>query len=208
MSPENPSRTEVAAFDLDGTLVRGDTFLLFLILSCGLGRGLWALLSAARYIGRPNEAKAAVIRIALRGRSKDEMTSRATTFAKSLARSPMIRSAVVARAHSYQAQGLDIAVVTSSLELYAVRIAEQLGFDDCIGTRLEVDEKGYLTGAILGENCRDEAKVERLRDAYQDLHIVAAYGDSDRDNAMLASASNGYRVSKWWKGRTSWFLCE
>ncbi len=46
-----------------------------------------------------------------------------------------------------------------------------------------------MNGRFQGPNCRGPEKVRRLREVFgPDLHLTAAYGDSDGDYEMLALA--------------------
>ena len=58
------------------------------------------------------------------------------------------------------------------------------------------DAQGRVTGAFVGENCRGEEKVRRLRAAYgDDMKLAAAYGDTSGDTEMIAIAlEKGFRV--------------
>jgi phosphatidylglycerophosphatase C len=67
--------------------------------------------------------------------------------------------------------------------------ARRLGASSLIGTRLQRDADGRLTGRLEGPNCRGEEKMVRLKAHYGDtLSLDAAYGDTDGDAAMLKAA--------------------
>lgn len=90
--------------------------------------------------------------------------------------------------------GRTLVLVTASYELYAEAIARRLGFDHLIGTRLEVDGEGRVRPRIIGENCYDDAKIERIEALFveqgwqrADTH-VRAYSDHVSDQAMLEFA--------------------
>jgi len=93
-----------------------------------------------------------------------------------------------------RAEGRRIILATASYELYVDAIARRLGIDDMIATRLEIDEKGRVLPKIIGENCYDEAKLDRIK-AFLDeqglkreqLHI-RAYSDHVSDAPMLEFA--------------------
>tara|TARA_R110000850_G_scaffold44442_1_gene112949 strand:- start:1673 stop:2377 length:705 start_codon:yes stop_codon:yes gene_type:complete len=93
-----------------------------------------------------------------------------------------------------RAAGRTLVLVTASYELYAEAIARRLGFDHLIGTRLEVDGEGRVLPKIIGENCYDEAKIDRIEALFaaqgwlrSDSH-VRAYSDHVSDRAMLEFA--------------------
>jgi HAD superfamily hydrolase (TIGR01490 family) len=93
-----------------------------------------------------------------------------------------------------RADGRTLVLVTASYELYAEAIARRLGFDHLIGTRLEVDGEGRVRPHIIGENCYDDAKINRIEDLFADQgwqraeSHVRAYSDHVSDQAMLEFA--------------------
>lgn len=93
-----------------------------------------------------------------------------------------------------RAAGRTLVLVTASYELYAEAIARRLGFDHLIGTQLEVDEQGRVRPHIIGENCYDDAKIDRIEALFaeqgwqrSETH-VRAYSDHVSDQAMLEFA--------------------
>ena len=65
-----------------------------------------------------------------------------------------------------------------------------------VGTLLDVDSRGGITGRLVGRNCRGPEKVARLREHFgRNVTLAAAYGDSSGDREMLAmAAAPGLRV--------------
>ena len=95
-----------------------------------------------------------------------------------------------------RAEGRMLILATASYELYVNDIAARLGFDHVIATRLEVDSTGCVLPKIIGENCYDEAKLDRIKEflAAQnleraDVHI-RAYSDHVSDAPMLEYADD------------------
>jgi phosphatidylglycerophosphatase C len=89
-------------------------------------------------------------------------------------------------------------IVTASPELLVAPLAEMIGADRIIGTRLGFAADGRLTPRLDGRNCRGPEKMRRLREVYgQDVQIDHAYGDTAGDRDMLKAARHGhYRVFK------------
>ncbi|WP_417608804.1 HAD family hydrolase [Parasphingorhabdus sp.] len=90
--------------------------------------------------------------------------------------------------------GRTLVLVTASYELYAEAIGRRLRFDHVIGTRLEIDDEGRVRPRIVGENCYDIAKIERIEALFAkegwlraESH-VRAYSDHVSDQAMLEFA--------------------
>jgi len=91
-------------------------------------------------------------------------------------------------------EGRRLVLATASYELYVNAIAKQINFDHVIGTRLEIDESGRVYPKIIGENCYDEAKLDRIRAFLknqglnrEEIHI-RAYSDHVSDVPMLEFA--------------------
>lgn len=91
-------------------------------------------------------------------------------------------------------EGRRLVMATASYELYVEAIAHKLGFDDIIGTRLEIDSSGHVLPKIIGKNCYDEAKLDRITAflAEQELDReqihIRAYSDHVSDAPMLEFA--------------------
>jgi len=91
-------------------------------------------------------------------------------------------------------EGRQLVLATASYELYVDAIAEKLGFDDVIGTRLTIDKDGRVLPQIMGENCYDEAKLDRIKAFLEEQNIdrssihIRAYSDHVSDAPMLEFA--------------------
>jgi phosphatidylglycerophosphatase C len=75
--------------------------------------------------------------------------------------------------------------------------------DDALGARLAVDDRGVLTGALDGPNCRGTEKVVRLHE-WLGAHVggrtaveLIAYGDSSGDRELLADADIAHWVGRY-----------
>jgi phosphatidylglycerophosphatase C len=188
----------VAAFDVDGTLTRRDSFVPFLWrfgmlrLATGLCRRPVRLLRAL--LGRDRDGlKALAVLAVFKGRPFEDVVAAARDHAARLERNGL-RPDTVDRLRWHQSEGHVVVFVSASLEVYLHPLAEALGVDAVLGTRLEVDGEGRCTGALVGANCRAEEKVARL-DAWlaktgrADAEVWA-YGDSPGDHALLARADH------------------
>ena len=194
----------IAAFDLDGTLTRRDTLLPFLVLVCGRRRTAqalaWAsplLARAAAQGGRYRDAsKAAVLARLLAGESMDRLVPLAEAYAERVV-AREIRPDTRERFDWHRSEGHTIVIVTASPELYTSGIGRRLGADAVLGTRLEVDASGRLTGQLDGANNRGPEKVVRLAEWFgSEPQVTFAYGDSTGDDEMLGLAENPVRVRR------------
>jgi phosphatidylglycerophosphatase C len=187
----------VAVFDFDGTLTRRDTLLPFMRRTRGASRTSMALLATSLRMVRDRDgAKEAFLERLLAGQGVEGLRAAADVFADVVI-TRGLNTPVLERVRSHHSEGHELVIVTASPELYVRPIGERLGFDTILGTRLETDGNGRLTGRLQGRNCRGPEKVERLRawlgpgDA-----TVYAYGDSSGDRQLWEFADHAYRVRR------------
>lgn len=192
----------IAAFDLDGTLTDRDCVVPFVSRVAGRHRVMAAL--AAKALRDPtsvrhrDEMKSAISHV-FAGRSVDELDRAAIQFVDDHV-VHWLRSDTLSRLEEHRALGHQIVIVSASFDIYVSRIAERLGVD-ALATRLEV-VNGRVTGRLDGLNCRGSEKVRRLDEWAatrfgRGIHGVDlyAYGDSDGDRQMLATADHAVRVT-------------
>lgn len=193
----------VAAFDFDGTLIRGASMGPFLMEALGWRSGATKMLAAG-------PAMIGAYRRAGRGGAKEELLNRVLAgfpiveaeaagrrFGARLA--TRVRPSMAERVAWHRRQGHRLVIVSASLELYLVATAAALRFDGVLATRLEEGEDRRLTGRLLGENCRGAEKETRLRGWLADhlgeqSYRLWAYGDSHGDDELLAMADTAIRI--------------
>jgi phosphatidylglycerophosphatase C len=197
----SPQTRPVVAFDFDGTLTVRDTYTAFLVWRTSWLRavdaGVRLLPHIARYafVRDRSRLKAASAQAFLRGSTAEDLAQSAQRFASARFDS-LLRPDALACWEHWGRQGALRLIVTASPEILVAPFANRLGADDLLGTRLELDADGRVTGRLDGANCRAREKVVRLLQAYgPDLRLTAAYGDSSGDVEMLALADQPhYRV--------------
>jgi len=191
----------IVAFDFDGTLTIRDSFTAFLKWRagpvgwvCGLAKMMpdLALYVVDRNRGR---IKAASVRQFLKGVSRDALSRDAERYADEIW-SNFMRPDALACWKAWGDKGAHRVIVTASPETTIAPFARRLGAENLIGTQLEFDAQDRVTGAFASENCRRAEKVKRLKAVYgDDIHLVAAYGDTSGDTEMIAMADEkGFRV--------------
>lgn len=79
-------------------------------------------------------------------------------------------------------------VISASPDFLLDEIQRRIGFDVLICTR-----HNSKTGAIIGENCRDEEKVRRLYNQYDkdEIKVIDVYSDSLKHDRPIFSLANG-----------------
>jgi HAD superfamily hydrolase (TIGR01490 family) len=164
--------TDLAIYDMDRTVTRRATYTPFL-LHCAIRRAPWRLLLLPFVIA---SMLGYVLRLMDRGRLKEinhrlllghqrhaaELKPLVESFAASVL-SNNVRPGAREAISRDKAEGRHIVMATASYRFYACEIAEQLGFDDCIGTNsiLGLDERVHAK--IDGENCYGPAKLRMVK---------------------------------------------
>lgn len=190
--------TDVAAFDVDGTLTVRDCVRPFLVkvggwggLAVALARKPVASAGAAARRDR-DRFKELLVGGVLRGRGVAQVEEMGEAFARTVA-DGWLRADTVARLRWHQRMGHRIVLVSASLGPYLRPLGRTLGVDEVLCAEPRRDGDRYGDG-LEGANCRAEEKVRRL-DAW--LHsagigdaTVWAYGDSTGDRELLARADH------------------
>ncbi|MEO6698677.1 MAG: HAD family hydrolase, partial [Paraperlucidibaca sp.] len=138
----------IVAFDFDGTLTRGESFFHWLWFVTPWWRFIWCLLRCVpvlvAYVMRlisNDRAKAKVIRLFLRGRSRQQLERQSHDFANQVI-PKTLRLEAIARLHHHQKQGHHCVLVSATLALYLRPWAAMHDFEHVIATELAADAQG------------------------------------------------------------------
>ena len=193
-------------FDFDGTLTTKDTLLQFIRYASGtwlfivgflLHSPLLVLMKLKLY---PNyRAKQRVFAWFFRGMELKKFDAMCQQFAKDNA--TLLRPKAQALLTQLFAQGESVCVVSASIDNWVRPFFTELTKESCspfcvLGTQVETDACGRLTGRFLTPNCYGEEKVRRLCLQYPDLkahrdsYYIEAFGDSKGDEMLFAYADN------------------
>jgi phosphatidylglycerophosphatase C len=199
--PRSAPRPIVAVFDLDGTLTTGDCVLPFLRRAAGR-RLLTATLRhplalAAGLVRRDRDRLKALACASLAGIPAAEIDRLGEAFARDVAAN-RLRDDTTARLRRHRELGHTVVLASASLDPYLVPLGRLLSADEAVCTMLERGADGQLTGRLAGPNCRGAEKARRVRALLDERGLaeaeVWAYGDSDADEPLLASADHALRV--------------
>lgn len=202
VTPDRRPSSSVAAFDLDGTLVRGSSFGQFVrlliyrspgrLIVAALGIPILAPLTPSRRMRR--RIGSAFVWLATLGRSEDELRRRARTFANWHAGPASGNRIDIAcsRLAAHLRAGHRVVVVTAAVDPVASEVVRALdiGRVDVLAARL----RPVLGGWIPEGNRHGIGKVHRLQDSGHRLPVAHAYTDSAHDLPLLLSARHAYAV--------------
>uniref|UniRef100_UPI0026727987 HAD family hydrolase n=1 Tax=Leyella stercorea TaxID=363265 RepID=UPI0026727987 len=181
------------AFDFDGTLTTADTLLAFIRYACGTWRfivgfllhsPLLVLMKLKLY---PNyRAKQRIFAWYFRGMELKTFDALCRQFAERNA--CLIRPKAKALLERLFIEGESVCVVSASIDNWVrpffTNMATNSRSNFCVlGTQVETDNNGLLTGRFLTNNCYGAEKVERLCKQYPDLtvhrndYVIEAFGD-------------------------------
>jgi HAD superfamily hydrolase (TIGR01490 family) len=131
------------------------------------------------------------------GMREAEAGALAREFAESLLH-PKIVPQALERIERHKADGHEVVFLSASLDLYLQFLAERLGADVLICTKLSRQD-GFLTGDLQGANCKGGEKLQRLIAHYGERNIdwsrSHAYSDSSSDLPLLERVGTAVAVN-------------
>ncbi len=188
----------LVAFDFDGTLTTHDSFTAFLKWRVGAfayyADMIKMIPAGIRYVFNRDRGKikTAAIRVYLRGLPRDVLEQEAAEFASMMA-PVMLRPDALKVWRRHRADGARMVIVSASPEAIVAPFARGLGADLLIASQLAYDDQGRVGNGLYGRNCRGPEKVYRLKEVFgENVHLTAAYGDTDGDKEMLDLAEQKF----------------
>lgn len=187
---------QIAVFDFDGTITRGDTFLPLLRFAFGDVKLLCGLLCNLPWLAAykcglyPNgKAKQRLFGWFFAGMTLRRFDEVCTRFF-AVRGAGMIRPDTRARIADCLRRRAEVLIVSASADNWVRPFARHLGIAEVVGTQAEVSAEGVLTGRFATPNCYGPEKVARLAARIPDrTHCrIEAYGDSRGDRELLAFA--------------------
>ena len=197
----------LALFDFDGTITRGDSFTNFLRFAgrprrLAVGQALLAPVAVAYRLGAVSASRARplVARVVFQGESAEFVNEHGRRYASEVL-PKMVRTEAVDRIRWHQQQGDRVVEVSASLDSYLAPWCGEIGVER-ISTELE-ERNGRLTGRYRHGDCSGSTKARRIVEEY-DLGrygAVFAYGDTIEDREMLELADRkfyrGAEIRNW-----------
>ncbi len=191
-------------FDLDGTLIPGDSDHAFGQFMVDIG---WADATAWRarndafyrtYLEARLDVHAYVefSTSVWRGRGAAEQAAASARFMREVV-SPMIAPQALELVRGHQRAGDLVAIVTATNEFVTRPIADAFGVPELLAIELERDAAGAVTGAIRGVPTYQAGKVARVEQwlaarsaGWADFDRISVYSDSINDLPLLERATD------------------
>ena len=220
-------KQELAVFDVDGTLIRGDSFVLYLVFVLLRRPSRWLRAPVLAFgvllfmlSARDNSwLKAHFVHHVLGGLAPGSEQVLTERFVERLART-RVKPGGFATLRRHLDAGHLVILLSAGLDSYLRPLAVRLGVAHLVATRVERNQRGAMTGRLSGENCRGAEKLRRLgaflgdagpigtRTAYTDHHsdlplllAVDVPIAVDPTRRLLAlCARHGFAVQRWSDG--------
>lgn len=189
--------TKIAVFDFDGTIYKGDTtrdFCWYFYQKKPL-RSYYLLIQLASWVLwrlkllTTTQFKSTFIQF-LNRIEGEQITGLLNSFWEE--KKSLVHANLVLEISRLKNEGVHIVVVSASPELFIKPFCLSLGVDTVLGSELKVLNNKYS----LLINCRGEEKLKRLKRAFPDFELIAAYSDNKDDDVLLKTAKNGCWVKK------------
>lgn len=191
----------VVVFDFDGTLTKKDTLLEFIKYACGkrrfyMGFLLYSpiLVFMKLHLYANWKAKEKIFAFFFKGMCYEEFKALGMAFAETV--EAIKRNDILARLKKHVSEGHSVYVISASVEEWVRPWCERLNVKGVLGTKIEVDKTGKVTGKFLSMNCYGQEKVNRLlkTEPNRDEYDLYAYGDSKGDKEIIECADYGKYV--------------
>lgn len=195
----------VAVFDLDGTIMRGDSYLQFLLFGLKRlpGRRLrlpdLAAAAALHKAGfRDNTwLKCYFLKAVFGGIDRPAMEWLTDAFVSRVFHTYLFADALN-RIDGHRQAGDRLVLASASLDIYVKKIGDRLGFDDVVCTAAAWADDDTVSGRLVNGNCYGAAKVSLVRwhlDAAYPGVPLTVYTDHHSDLPLLRSAAQPYAVN-------------
>lgn len=184
----------IAFFDFDGTLISKDSFIEFAKHTLGYKKLLASIVKNILWIFlwksgicKGGVAKQHLFSSLYKGMSYDEFCKHGDSFAEKIKK--IERPQMVDKLDKHIAADHEVYIVSASFPEWIIPWAKihSIRSNHVLGTEIEKDRNGIITGRFLTPNCNGEEKVERIKKAipHFDIYITYAYGNSSGDKPMM-----------------------
>lgn len=201
-SEQKPPKIEAAFFDVDNTLVRGSTSILFGKVAFAGGalrrRDIWRFAYEQVMFVRRGEKNSTMAGFKDRALSitkghsvKELMDLMPKVYAEEI--KPRLWPGTVRAVKEHLALGHEVWLITAAPQELAQLIADDIGATGALGTIVD-HQDGVLTGKLVGDPLHGQAKRKAARKLAKERHISLkrsfAYSDSVNDLPLLTLVGN------------------
>jgi HAD superfamily hydrolase (TIGR01490 family) len=197
----------IAAFDLDGTLLRGQSGTLIVSylmrrrlipVRTALACAWWGVRYKLHLPLRQDEVRERIF-CRLNELAPDQIHEVMADFHREVM-VPRYRPAGLAELRRREEEGAHVALISATFDLVAQQAAAYLDCDVALATVMERDAAGHYTGQVDGEVTEGAEKVARIVNWANDTfgadgwRMTCAYGDHYSDLPMLELADEAFAV--------------
>lgn len=185
----------ISVFDFDGTITSKDTFIEFIKFVKGksclyFGFLMFTpILVAFKLHLYPNwKAKEKIFKYFFKGTAYNDFAKYGEDFADVAEK--FIRTETFDKIEYHKNASHSIYVVSASIYEWVAPWCKKHGIENVIATRIEVDDKGFITGNFSTHNCYGKEKVNRFLEIEpkRNEYFLFVYGDSKGDNDLMELA--------------------
>jgi HAD superfamily hydrolase (TIGR01490 family) len=202
-TPKKPRKIEAAFFDVDNTILRGSSSFLFGKAAFKKGffnrKDFWKMawqqslfISRGEKLNSLDAIKDKALSLIAGHRAEDLTALTDEVYENYIC--PKLWPETVRIAQEHIAAGREVWLVTATPKEIADVIAHHLGLTGGLGTLVEVNKDGILTGKLVGQTLHGKAKRKAVKALAQERNISLkrsyAYSDSVNDLPMLTSVGN------------------
>jgi phosphatidylglycerophosphatase C len=203
-SGRKSSRVTLAVFDVDETILRGDSFKWFCRFVAGAninpGRLGRFMIDTVKYLsGRVDagEFKSCCLKMFLKDIDQARLNVLTREFFDKILAGKLTQAGLE-RLQWHKQQQHRVVFLSASPDIYLKDLCSRLGGDALICTKF-LDQEGSFTGELHGANCKGEEKRTRLLAEYASFEVEWAesfgYGNSDEDIPFLEMLGNAVAVN-------------
>lgn len=203
------AKHKIAAFDFDGTSIRGNSPVVLVRFLRGKGMLRKRVISkvlawAAAYKLRLPQSEAWVrglVFTAFEGKPQEEVDAFLADFYDSeIEAQGRFRPQADETMKRLRDEGVEVLIVSATFGPIVRRALDFHPVDGCLCTEMRIDDRGRYTTHVDGACIEGDEKVCAIR-SYADARygagnweLVEAYGDHHSDSAMLKAAHRGFAV--------------
>jgi|SRR5574344_94624 HAD superfamily hydrolase (TIGR01490 family) len=197
---------KIAIFDLDGTLICGDSTSLFL--DCLLDKGIITEEFRKKDDGLIAEFFKGTLDIVsyyhyaltpLIGKNKNDLADIINDYLLNYIQ-PIVYPEAFKLINEYKALGAEIIIASATIDLIVTSIANKIfNISNIIATRIVYDDKGCITGNVYPDISHQAGKAIRIKELCKqkgwELIDSDGYGDSINDLEMLEITTNPHATN-------------